>query len=281
MQRRVGQHHAEVGAARRDRRRDAARPAAAGRRRSAARARAAAPPRPAPRSTSAPRRVDVGGHERERAVLAVLARAQRRDRRLVAAPARQVEAAEALDGDDPPRAQRRGGGPHRVGGARQARRRRRRAAPTGRSAGHAFGWAWKRRSRGSSYSAWHAGAHREAGHRRQRPVVRDAADDREARPAVRAVDERVAVAAVGRVARARPGTRRTWRCRARRARRARRGGRSRRSRKPRSPARGATAVQRTRLDDGQRRRLARQALDEALDRGAARPRPRAPRRARR
>ena len=43
-------------------------------------------------------------------------------------------------------------------------------------------------------------AHREAGHRRRRPVVGHAADDREARPAVRAVDERVAEAAIGRVA---------------------------------------------------------------------------------
>ena len=42
-----------------------------------------------------------------------------------------------------------------------------------------------------------ARAHREAGHRRARPVVGDAAHDREARAAVGAVDERVAVAAVG------------------------------------------------------------------------------------
>ena len=42
-------------------------------------------------------------------------------------------------------------------------------------------------------------AHREAGHRRPWPVVGHAAHDREARPAVRAVDERVAVAAVSRV----------------------------------------------------------------------------------
>ena len=62
------------------------------------------------------------------------------------------------------------------------------------------------------------GAHGEAGHRRQRPVVRDAAHDREPRAAVGAVDERVAVAAVGGVERARRGTRRTSRCRARRAR---------------------------------------------------------------
>ena len=42
-------------------------------------------------------------------------------------------------------------------------------------------------------------AQRETCHRRVRPVVGDAPDDREARPALRAVDERVAVAAVRRV----------------------------------------------------------------------------------
>ena len=41
------------------------------------------------------------------------------------------------------------------------------------------------------------GAHVERGHRRVRPVVGHRADDREARPAVRAVHERVAVAPVG------------------------------------------------------------------------------------
>src|SRR6185503_7146986 len=48
----------------------------------------------------------------------------------------------------------------------------------GPQAGHAFGWAWKRRSPGSWYSR------------------RDASHDREAGPAVRAVDERVAEAAI-------------------------------------------------------------------------------------
>lgn len=43
------------------------------------------------------------------------------------------------------------------------------------------------------------GAHREVGHRRVVPVVRKTADDREAGPAVRAGDERVAVTPVGRI----------------------------------------------------------------------------------
>jgi hypothetical protein len=42
-------------------------------------------------------------------------------------------------------------------------------------------------------------AERESSHGRQRPVVGDAGHDREARPALRAVDERVQVAAVARV----------------------------------------------------------------------------------
>ena len=84
------------------------------------------------------------------------------------------------------------------------RRRPRRLRPVrvdeprrGPQSGHAFGWAWKRRSAGSSYSAWQRShiakpaivvSGRSYGH---------AAHDREARAAVRAVDERVAVAAVG------------------------------------------------------------------------------------
>ena len=85
--------------------------------------------------------------------------------------------------------------------ATASRRLRAAAAPTSRArgpqSGQAFGWAWKRRSARVVVLAPARGAHREAGHRRQRPVVGDAAHDREARAAVRAVDERVAVAAVG------------------------------------------------------------------------------------
>ncbi len=87
-----------------------------------------------------------------------------------------------------------GGGEVAVGGAAGARHAR---VARGPHSGQAFGWAWKRRSRGSSYSAWQAGHIVNAGHRRPRAVVRDAGDDREARAAVGAVDERVAVAAVG------------------------------------------------------------------------------------
>ena len=89
-----------------------------------------------------------------------------------------------------------------------------------------------------------ARAHREAGHRRQRPVVGDAAHDREARAAVRAVDERVAVAAVGGVEQlgeAVVAGRGVGRDRARPARPPRT---LARIAKPRSPARPATAAAR-------------------------------------
>ena len=66
------------------------------------------------------------------------------------------------------------------------------ARSRGPQSGHAFGCAWKRRSRGSSYSAGSARTSRSrpswsAAGRRARRV-----DDREPRPAVGAVDERVA-----------------------------------------------------------------------------------------
>ena len=69
----------------------------------------------------------------------------------------------------------------------------------GPHAGHALGWAWNRRSDGVVVLGLARRAHREAGHRRGGPVVGHGADDRVPGTAVRAVGERVAVAAVGRV----------------------------------------------------------------------------------
>ena len=103
----------------------------------------------------------------------------------------------------------------------------------------------------------------EARHRRQRPVVGDAAHDREPRPAVRAVDERVAVAAVGGVEELGAGSRRRWRCRPRPARRGSPPCGLARIAKPRAPD-GATP-RATALDRRQRRRLRRAAAQEALD----------------
>ena len=141
------QRHADVGQQQVMQRRVRA---AAGRARPCA-ARPTAPPRSVvaadddrPRGRVEPLARVRGDHDRERPVLAVLAGAQPRDDGLVVGAAREVEAADALDGHDraveqaPPRCLPSGAdsrGPH---------------------AGQAFGWAWKRRSRGSSYSAWQA-----------------------------------------------------------------------------------------------------------------------------
>src|ERR671938_155723 len=85
---------------------------------------------------------------------------------------------------------RRGG--RTIGRSREARR----AASPGPKARDAGGQRMEPPILGVLVLAPALGAHREAGHRRQRPVVRDADDDREARSALRAVDERVAVAAI-------------------------------------------------------------------------------------
>ena len=157
---------------------------------------------------------------------------------------------------------------------RSASRGRRRPAPrraAARAAGRArVRLAWKRRSAGSSYSRRHAGAHRERRHRRSRPVVRDPGTIVKRGPQFGAVDERIAVAAIGRDRELRAGSRRTSRGRRRRrrgrppARSARCGSRARRA------GRASTAV--TALDARQRRRLVAHAATNR-DR-PARPRPR-------
>ena len=263
LQRRVGQHHAELGAARRDRRRDRGvrsarrdhdRPLAPGEQRLLGR----------PEVDERPRRRDVRGHQRERAVLAVLARAQRRDRGLVVGAAGEVEAADALDGEDPPGAQRERRRAHRVAAGATGRPSRSTRATAGPHSGHAFGWAWKRRSRGSSYSA------RQAAHIANAAIVVSGRSYGTPRtivnrgPQFGAVDERVAVAAVG-------GVEELFEAGV--AHRA--VGRHERVRRPAAGAledaeagRAAArdALVRDRLDRRERRRLARQALEEALDR---------------
>ena len=204
VQRRVGQHHAEVVGARRHRRRDA-RAGAAGR--DARSARSASGRVASRRAREGSRAISANGRssrclrDRSRATAASSSARQARwnpptPLTATIAPERSAWAA--------PRSRRGRRGASRreaVGGGEP-----RRLPPPGVTsltrgphAGQAFGWAWKRRSRGSSYSAWHAAHIDEAGHRRPRPVVRHAGDDREARAAVRAVDERVAVPAIGRV----------------------------------------------------------------------------------
>ena len=102
------------------------------------------------------RGLDARRHQRERLVLAVLSRAKRRHRRLVVGAAAEVVAADPLDGDDPPREELAGRGRDGVAAGSPARPRPPLASTSrarGPQSGQAFGWAWKRRSAGSSYSA--------------------------------------------------------------------------------------------------------------------------------
>ena len=218
VQRRVGEHHAEVGRARGDgggdRRPGAARgeddrPRASGQHRLVGCA----------QLNELTRGRDRRHHQRKRLVLAMLARPQPRHRLLVGGPAGQVVSADPLDRNDRPAAQCRDRRTQRIGawhpgawhlgatrcaaghpGAWHLGATRCAAGveqgQAGPQTGQALGWAWKRRSSGVVVLGLAGRAHRERGHRGQRAVVGDAADDRESRPAVRAVDERVAMAAV-------------------------------------------------------------------------------------
>ena len=201
VKRRRRQHHAEVGASRRDPRGDG---------------RIAAPASDHDRSPGVGEQgllggrqldqltggAEVGGEQRERLRLSVLACAQGADRALVGGEAGEVVSADPLDGDDD-------------AGAQQPRRRLDRIAITGVS----------RQVRAARVDQPHRGAalragvglgveaavarvlvlgaaaraHLEPGHRRPRTVVGDAADDREPGSAVGAVGERIPMAAVGRV----------------------------------------------------------------------------------
>ena len=130
--------------------------------------------------------VRLGGHERERLVLTVLARAQARDGLLARRVAGEVVAAQALHREDLPGAQARHCFLERQGQTRSAH-------GTGDRLGVEAPVC------GILVLTQAVGAEREAGHRRIPPVVGNGADDCEARAALRAVDERVAEAAVARV----------------------------------------------------------------------------------
>ena len=132
-------------------------------------------------------RRQVARHQGERLVAAALACAQASHRRGVARVAGQVKSAQPLDGHDLARA------PDGAALPRSAPK-----APA-RTPAQAFGCAWKRRLRGSSYSAWQAAHMRKAAMVVLGPVVGDVADDGVARPAVGAVGEGVAEAPVGRI----------------------------------------------------------------------------------
>ena len=193
VQRRVGEHDAELARARGHGGRDVG-PGAPARQHDRPRRRGQERDLLVAQRDERPRGRQVGRHEREGLLLAVLARAQPRDRVRVAGAAGQVIPADALDGHDRPGAQQRrrlrDGVPARLRGAAAPQPRPRPAVRAGVRLGV------EAPVGGVVVLAPARGAHREGGHRGQRPVVGDAAHDREARPAVRAVDERVAEAPV-------------------------------------------------------------------------------------
>ena len=124
----------------------------------------------------------------------------------------QVVAAESLDRHDRPAAQQSAGldagaaSPVRSAIARPVQRERRPAV----GAGHGLGVEAPVARVGVLRRAGRA--QREAGHGGRRPVVRQAGDDGEARAAVGAADERDAGSGGRPGRRARPGSRRRWRC---------------------------------------------------------------------
>ncbi len=138
-------------------------------------------------------------HQREGLVLPVLSAAERRDRGFVVSAAGQMKAAEALDRDDRAVCECRGRGCDGVCVGREGQFNPlaiREPDP----------WPAFRACVGLGVKAPvvrvlvlgpAGGAHLERGHRRRGAVVGDARHDREARAAVGAVRERVAVTAVG------------------------------------------------------------------------------------
>ena len=139
-------------------------------------------------------------HDRERLLVALLPLAEPPHGRGRRGVAREVVAAQALHRHDPPLAQGRCRRRDRVGaqaGGLAGRAQEPHARPAAR-AGDRLGV--EAPVGGVVVLPPAVGAHREAGHRRGRAVVRHVAGDRVAGPAVRAVGEGVAVAAVGRVA---------------------------------------------------------------------------------
>ncbi len=210
-----------------------------------------------------PGRGQVGGHDRERLVLAVLARAQRGHRLLAGGVGGQVVAAEALDGEDLAAAEESGGRPERVRAVVVARIEQRQPGTAGRAAG---GLGVETAVGGIVVLGRAPLAHLERRHGGQRPVVGHVADDGEPGTAVGAVDERVLVPPVGRVAelaqavRAGRGVRRHQGAAQPRARVA--GGDDEFRRSSWRDGHGGDA-----LDPGQRRRVPLQLAQELADRG--------------
>ncbi len=200
MERRVGQHHAELAAARRHRRRERRRRVGArghehdrrfGRGEQARFIR--------PEHGVLLHALEVGAHDRERLLVAVFALAQPPHGRIVRGVHEQLEAAEALDRHDLAGADGVGRSHH---GSIAMRHDNAGRVPQGHlrtthRAGVRLGV--EAAVERVVVLALTGVAHHEVAHRRVRAVVRQLVDDAVARPAVGAVDERVAVAAVVRV----------------------------------------------------------------------------------
>ncbi len=145
-----------------------------------------------------PRRGDVANHDRKRLLIAVLPLPQREHDRLIQGIARQVEASQSLERTDQTAANRRDEGGERIGGLDSLAvcMQQLQLRPAGRTG---------IRLRVKTTIRWifvlgsALGAHWETGHRRALPVIGRTRDDREPRPAVGAIQERIAVPAVARV----------------------------------------------------------------------------------
>ena len=136
-------------------------------------------------------------HHRQRLFLAMFAPPQLADSRVVEGVDHEVEAADTLDRQDPAidqRPGRRGDGP-RAGRQQSACRVEQFYLRPADWAGVRLGVITAVRR--VVVLAPAIGTHRKRGHRRVRPVVGQFPQDRVARPAVRAVDERIRVPAVG------------------------------------------------------------------------------------
>ena len=165
VQRRVRQHHAELAAPRRDRggdaragppRREHDRPLAPAQQRRLGVAELA----------QRPRRLEVGAPSaRTASPRGACAPAARATAPLVGRAAGEMVPAEPLHRHDPARLQHAPPRRQRVCPRRRPARRVDQAPARARRSGQALGWAWKRRSAGSWYSAAQRCAHREAGHR--------------------------------------------------------------------------------------------------------------------
>ncbi len=195
VERRVGQHQAEVVDARCDRLCDG-RPRLAAREHDGPRDRDEGGFGVGIEDAQLPRRLQVGDHEGERLVVPGLSPPQLGHRAPVGRVSRQVVAADALDGQDLSGAEHLGECRQRGAGSAQQLATGVVEGDPRAADGTGVRLGVEAPVGGIVVLGLALGAHLEARHRRRGPVVRDREHDGVARPAVRAVGEGVAVAAV-------------------------------------------------------------------------------------